>query len=222
MKTTNPYLNARQEWNERYGSYIAQVKAWRLVAILSLLVAAVAVVGAIWLASQSKFVPYIVEVDGQGKVQTAYVSTKGSKNDVRIIKSQIAQFIRDVRSVSSDRAVQVLAIRRAYAHLNDKLPAYRTVNQWFRENVPFERYQAAGTVEVEVQQILPLSEKTWRVEWTETPKARNGIAEKPIGMTGTISVIENGEVTDQTLQHNPVGLFIENFEWSAGYNPNGG
>ena len=39
------YLAARREWNERYGSYIAQANAWRLTALASLGVAFVAVGG---------------------------------------------------------------------------------------------------------------------------------------------------------------------------------
>ena len=33
------YMAARAEWNERYGSYIAQAHAWRLTALASLGVA---------------------------------------------------------------------------------------------------------------------------------------------------------------------------------------
>ena len=32
----NPYLAARQEWNERYGSYVRSAAAWRIVGILGL------------------------------------------------------------------------------------------------------------------------------------------------------------------------------------------
>ena len=28
----DPYLDARREWNERYGSYISRAKNWRLMA----------------------------------------------------------------------------------------------------------------------------------------------------------------------------------------------
>ena len=32
----NPYLNARQEWLERYGSYISRAAQWRLTTIIAL------------------------------------------------------------------------------------------------------------------------------------------------------------------------------------------
>ena len=41
----NPYLAARREWNERYGSYIAAARTWQLAAFGALGVALVAVAG---------------------------------------------------------------------------------------------------------------------------------------------------------------------------------
>ena len=60
------YLAARREWNERYGSYIAQAHAWRLTALASLGVAFVAVVGIAWIGAQSCIVPYVVQTDKLG------------------------------------------------------------------------------------------------------------------------------------------------------------
>ena len=37
----NPYLDNRREWNERYGSYIAQARNWRFAAVVALLLALV-------------------------------------------------------------------------------------------------------------------------------------------------------------------------------------
>lgn len=33
--STNPYLNARREWNERYSSFITTANNWRLIALIS-------------------------------------------------------------------------------------------------------------------------------------------------------------------------------------------
>ena len=35
---SNPYLNARREWDERYGDQIARAKSWRAAAFASLAV----------------------------------------------------------------------------------------------------------------------------------------------------------------------------------------
>ena len=51
------YIAARAEWNERYGSYIAQAHAWRLTALASLGVAFLAVAGVVWIGAQNRVVP---------------------------------------------------------------------------------------------------------------------------------------------------------------------
>src|ERR1700742_4728103 len=71
------YMAARAEWNERYGSYIAQAHAWRLTALASLGVAFVAVVGVVWIGAQNRVVPYVVQTDklrGAGAASPAGVS----------------------------------------------------------------------------------------------------------------------------------------------------
>ena len=35
----NPFLNAKEEWLERHGTYIAQAAQWRIAAILALVLA---------------------------------------------------------------------------------------------------------------------------------------------------------------------------------------
>ena len=63
---TNPYVEARREWNERYGDYIYQAQHWRTMAIISGLIALIAVAGVAYIGAQSKVIPYVVEVDKHG------------------------------------------------------------------------------------------------------------------------------------------------------------
>lgn len=56
----NPYIAARQEWNERYGSYVKAAAAWRLVGITGMLMAVVGFSYALYQSTQVKLVPYIV------------------------------------------------------------------------------------------------------------------------------------------------------------------
>ena len=59
----NPYLNARRSWNDMMKSVIALGQGGILFGITGALIALAAVGGIIHIGSQSKFVPYIVEVD---------------------------------------------------------------------------------------------------------------------------------------------------------------
>lgn len=213
---SSPYLAARREWNERYGNYIATAKIWRMVALSSLAIAAVSVSGVVYFAVQNKLIPYVVEINSAGDTVQVYKAEQMGPFDRRVVRAQLAQFIQDIRSVSADLAVQRHAIDRAYAHLSSDLPAYIAMNQWFRNNMPFERARHE-TVAVEVRQVLLLSDNTWRVEWIERPRSRNGESLPETRWTGTINVITGGEVDSRAILLNPVGLYIREFDWSSDY-----
>ena len=41
-RAENPYVAATREWNERYGSYIRQVRIWPIITFLCLRLASIA------------------------------------------------------------------------------------------------------------------------------------------------------------------------------------
>ena len=65
------YIAARAEWNERYGSYIQQARFWRLAFFMSAAVSVMSVGGVVLIGSQSRLVPYIVEVNQLGDALAA-------------------------------------------------------------------------------------------------------------------------------------------------------
>ena len=74
----NPYIAARQEWTERYGSYIRAATAWRIVGITSLGLALISTSYALYQSTQVKLVPYIVEVDKLGSAVNASRSPRAT------------------------------------------------------------------------------------------------------------------------------------------------
>ena len=51
-KGGSPYLNGREEWLERYGSYISRAAQWRVAAFLCLIITVVSVTGNVIQASK--------------------------------------------------------------------------------------------------------------------------------------------------------------------------
>src|ERR1700759_5740441 len=103
------YLAARREWNDRYGSYIAQAHAWRLTALASLGVAFVAVVGVVWIGAQNRVVPYVVQTDKLGDALAISRADVAAPAEPRLIRAGLARWITDVltgvRAVVLERAV---------------------------------------------------------------------------------------------------------------------
>src|ERR1700739_3419913 len=128
------YIAARAEWNERYGSYIAQAHAWRLTALASLGVAFLAVAGVVWIGAQNRVVPYVVQTDRLGGAVAISRADIAPPADPRLIRAQLARWIADVRSVYVDVAAERTLIKDAYAMVDRDGAGVRTFNDWFSRN----------------------------------------------------------------------------------------
>ncbi len=217
----NPYLNARREWNERYGSYISQAATWRAIAMLAMLLSLISVSGALYLAKQSKFIPYIVEVDQLGRAHAVGPATEGSKIDPRVTKALLARFIENWRNVTMDVTVQKNRAFDLYAHLSTASAAYMTLNEHYQKNDPFKRAQTE-LVNVEVTSLLKIGEEVWQAEWTETIRSRKGniLHVKHYQSAMTLSYTHQTDNPAQ-LSSNPVGLFVDELSWSEILNTQG-
>ena len=102
----NPYLAARQEWNERYGSYVKAAAAWRIVGITGMALAVIGTSYALYQSTQVKLVPYIIEVDKLGNAVTAGFPQQIEYADPRVVRASLAGFVSSFRSVSPDTGVQ--------------------------------------------------------------------------------------------------------------------
>ena len=207
------YLAARREWNERYGSYIAQAHTWRLVALASLGVAFIAVAGVVWIGTQMRVVPYVVQTDKLGDAVAISRAEISPPADPRLIRAQLARWVADVRSVYVDVAAEKRVISEAYALVDRNAAGAQTLNDWFSHNDPFRRAQDL-TVAIAVESVLPLSANTWRVEWREDIRTRQGVPESSQHWQATMTVSVSPPTNDATILVNPTGLYVESFDWS--------
>jgi type IV secretion system protein VirB5 len=216
----NPYLAARRTWNDHVGSVIAQRQSWQLIALLSLLIALAAVGGVIHLGSQSKFIPYVVEVDKLGQTVAAGPVSAAAKADPRIVHAAVAEFIVDARIVTPDVALQRRAVFRVYAKLSPNDPATAKMNEWLNghaEASPFRRAEKE-MVNVEIRTVLAQSPDTWQVDWVETSRDRQGTVKgAPVTMRALVTVYTaevSSQTTDEQLRNNPMSIFVRDFSWS--------
>ncbi len=213
LKSVNPYLDGRREWNERYGSYIKQANAWRLVAILTTLVSFFAVGGVVYIGAQSKFVPYIVQVDKIGNAIATQPAIRSYPADPKVIKFGLAEFITDFRSVYPDAKIQKDYVFKAYRYLSENFPSYIAVSTFYKNNSPFER-ATKEKVKVDIKSVLQMSKNTWQIDWVEEVRdTRDAIKSKSrYRALATITIIP--PKTEEMILKNPIGLYIKELTWS--------
>lgn len=209
----DPYAAAKREHNAVFGDKIIQAKNWRFFALGMMVIAAVAVFGLVRAATQSKFIPYIVEVDELGAVAAVGVATRvNTTQDERLVRAFLNRFVMDVRGVSVDPTTQRDAISRVFSMLGSATSGHQKVSEMMAENNPFRR-AAEVTVAVEVRPLLRISDQTWQATWRETTRDHAGQVLEARDWRGTFTVAFNPPSDETQVLLNPLGLYVVDLDW---------
>lgn len=206
------HLAARQEWNERYGSYIAEKNTWRLVAAISLVIALISVAGSVYMATQNKVVPYIISVDKLGAVMPAQRADVANQPSALAIRAHLARWVTNARSVYFDAVAQRKAIEEVYASVNRGGSARSILDEFYKKNQPF-KIAEEQQVTAQVHSVLPLSDKTYRVEWKEEHRGKDGRILSSMEHQAVVTVTIVAPKDEATILVNPLGVYITSFSW---------
>lgn len=213
---TNPYVDGRREFAERYADLVSAAQNWRNVALLALAIAAIAVSGVIYIGSQSKIVPHVVHVDRLGGALSVGRAVEANSYEPTIMRAQLARWVYAARVVYVDAGAQRASIDEAYALVSRGSLAHQLLSEHYRGASPFDR-AASEVVAPRVHTVLRLSDRAWRVEWTETIRGRNGeiIREEDWQAAVTIDVRALSEdASEESVLRNPLGIFVTEFSWT--------
>ena len=209
----NPYLAARREWDERYGDQITRAKNWRTMAALSGLVSLLATSGMIWMSVRSHVVPFVVLVDNLSRPIASGIAEQASSSDDRLKRASIFIWVENLRLVTTDGVAQRKAIDRVYAEIANGTAAQTFISDYYRADPPSKRAQTE-TVSVEVNAVLPTSDRTYEVEWVETTRDLYGAVKATDRWKGSFSVVVNPPKDERQARVNPVGLYVTSASWA--------
>jgi type IV secretion system protein TrbF len=204
---------ARKRWNEEFGNFIHEKKVWQSIALISLIINLLAVASIAYIGSKNKMVPYIVEVDQLGAAMAIKRADIPMVPNASSIKGHLARWVQNTRSIYSDIAAEKQALKEAYAAVNNNGPASATLNDYFQMNDPFKQAENES-VSVQVASVQPISEKTWRIEWQEDHRARDGRLINTLQQQATVSIVISPPSDEATILINPLGIYIDSFSWS--------
>lgn len=212
LPPSDPYARAKAEFNDIYGQPIVQAKNWRFIAIMTTAIALVAVIALAVRANQSKFIPYVVQVDKFGAAQAVGLANKGEVNDERIIRAFLNRFVKDARMVSFDPAVQKEAITRVFSVLANNTAANAKMSEFYASASPFERGTTEG-VEADISSILRISDKSWQIAWTEKTRDASGTVRNEAIWKATVTIAFNAPTEEAQILMNPLGMYVVDFDW---------
>lgn len=203
----NPYLNGREEWLERYGSYISRAAQWRMAAFICLLLTSISLTGNVMQAGQMKTVPYIIEVDKLGKSAVVARADRASATPQRLIQAEIAACINNWRTVTADVELQQKMIERLSFFMAGS--AKGVLREWYEANNPYEIAKSGKLVHVEIKGLpLPVSSDSYRVEWVESVRSHAGVLLDSHSYEATVTIQINPPTVDAVILRNPGGVYI--------------
>lgn len=211
----NPYLAAQRADNDKHMDLAKAKYNWQVMAMTSLGILVFSVVGNIWQGVQSKYVPYLVEVDKLGGTVVVGPADQRNPADVkRILYHELGRFIENARTVISDRDAQKTLIDRVYAYLPNQSAARVMLTDYYRTRDPFKLAETT-TVGTEINNVLELSKNTYQVEWTEQTRSlrgeKTGLA---IHWKAVLTVEIHPPTKEDQIRANPVGIYVMQINWS--------
>src|SRR5712691_9432247 len=188
MSESNPYVEARHEWNDRYLELVRERRWWQAVAGAELALSLILVSGFVWLSLQHKTVPYIVEVDSLG-----------------------AALIRGARQVMTDRIAMKKGLEQVYAYARGPTRTY--LDDYYRANNPFEVAKTYIVVPT-VTSLLRLSPTSWQLRWMEEQRGLDGLLLGKSQWEGVVTTEVVPPTSEETIHVNPLGLYVTDLRWT--------
>lgn len=212
-------LAARHEFAHAFGDLARGKRNWQVVAFWSLGLLTVVVLAYARLAGTARVVPYVVQVDRFGDVAATGVADVMKTPDARLVASQLAAFVRTVRTVLPATPPQVQAdeMRRAYAFIDQGSAAASALDRYFADPAHDPRVVGQSlTREVHVASVLPVpGSPTWKLRWEETDRPlQPGVVARSTAWEAYVTVRLRAPVTLDAVQDNPLGVFITSINWT--------
>jgi len=205
-----PYQRAGQVWDERIGAARVQARNWRLMAMGGFALSGSLSAGLLWQSLQSRVTPYVVEVDRLGEARAvAPVDVTYRPSDPQIAW-HLARLVKNVRSVSLDPVLMRENWLSAYDFVTERGGLF--ISEYARTNDPFAEV-GRRTVSVAVTSVVRASDQSFQVKWTETIHERESLIGS-FRWTAMLSVVVRSPKTADALRKNPLGLFVDDIDWS--------
>jgi len=210
----NIYIRGRAAWNDMYGSALDRTRKYRYTCIILASALLISVICISYIGSQSKIQPYVVEVGQGGNILGVAVPAQRNDLSTKIVQYFIEQFVINLRSITGDNIVEKKNMAEVYASINTSPSsnALRVVKSYIENNNPFV-LNSKQTKQIQIQSIMPISDKTYQISWNEISRTLEGTVITNDAYTGQFTY-QTGDVDSSNYQYNPFGIYITDITWS--------
>jgi type IV secretory pathway TrbF-like protein len=214
--TGNPYLDAREAWDRRTGTYLQWIRRL-LGGMVVLAVALVALVAYAWLApGKVQFVPYVIEVSDVGQVRTIGMIPHGwSEKNKSPIDFVVRDWLTGVRTITDSKIGWGKQWDRAKAFMTTRVQQKLSDYALKRD----EMQKMGQVVDIEITSVLP-TDGEWQlitVEWAEKTYSIQGMLMRSEPWKANLQVAifppDPKELRTPDQFRNTLGVFIVGYQW---------
>lgn len=208
----SPYEKAKEIWDARIGNARAQAFNWRLIALLTLLLLAISIGGNIYLGTQAKVIPYVVEIKPTGEASPlGMASSFNGEAQERAISYFLSRFVMLAREIPSDAVLIRENMHKLFQLVS--MQGKSLLSAKFTEKNLLDEFKEKNRA-LKISSVLGVSKGVYQIDWFEAEYDRQGqkIAEYP--MRGTFKVALLEPKTDAQIKENPLGIFVDYFSWT--------
>lgn len=207
------HRRAGQTWDERIGTNVVSKHNWQRISFLQGVLNILLVAGLIAQSLKQSVIPYLVEVESEGKVRLVGAVTEQEWNLSESAKLKaLHDWIGSFRGLSSDP--QIVKERLTYTRLHATAAANLQLERYLEEKDPLARFgKEQRTVHIESTTMIAGSEQAYRVEWTEHVFGEEGQDLGRERFVGEFHLSITPPKTDEELRLNPLGIYITFFDF---------
>lgn len=199
---------------QREHNLVQIAKHWRNAFCFSMLIMVASVGFNYWQSTQSKLIPYLIEVDNTG-----YAKAVGLMNTEKYIPKEaeieyfLFQFVSKFRTIPTDRVVLKRNGSEALHFLEDS--AKNKANNYLKKEFN-EKLTNLETVSVELVSINKVAgtKNSYHIRWTEKIFTQNGELKATNKMFGNFIIDIKVPKDKDVLKVNPLGIYISDLSWS--------
>lgn len=204
--------------NEKYNIAISELKQ-RLSLIITALIGTafgfICLGAYIVKSSQSQIIPYLVTVDTHGVILAKGRIDLNKQIPQEAIAATLSNFIKNLRSVTSDSKVQRDFILETYAYVKEGSPALQKLNDFYNNENPFIK-QEQGSINIIINNVISQEHNRLQIDWTEELSDALSLSKKQMFRAILAYSVSNEAAKDpDALLLNPLQIFVEDFAVSA-------
>ena len=205
------YLEGRYSFGRLFGDLAQGKRTWQSVAFLALLVNLVLSAGYVYLASQKKVVPYVIELDALGEMRAAGRLTVREVPEPAIIAA-VRRFVHNLRTVPTDTRLLNIRLQDARSYVHGRA-AKTLVTDLGRDRENLEGMLQRGDTRyvTDITSVLKIPGEgiLYRVSWREL--SRIGHEERTTAYEGHFQIRVESPKNEELMTENPLGIYIMDY-----------